>query len=127
MARHLKGCRPCREEVDGLGRMKTLLQQAAPALVEPDWTGFWPGIVRGVQDGTTRQRVGVRRQRARRWALSGTAAAAVAALVFVGVYDWVPSGSDEPVVVTAANTQYPGGTMVYHTPEKIAVVWVFDE
>lgn len=52
----------------------------------------------------------------------------MAVLSFVVVYEpWAPSGLDEPVVVTAANTQYPGGTMVYHTPEKMAVVWVFDE
>ena len=108
--------------------MKTLLQQAVPALADPDWTGFWPGIVRGVQDGTTRKPVGVRHQWNRRWALSGAAAAAMAVLSFAVVYEpWAPSGLDEPVVVTAANTQYPGGTMVYHTPEKMAVVWVFDD
>jgi len=128
MAHHLEGCQACREEVDALGRMKTLLRRAVPALADPDWTGFWPGIVRGVQDGTTRKPVGVRRQWNRRWALSGAAAAAMAVLSFVVVYEpWAPSGLDEPVVVTAANTQYPGGTMVYHTPEKMAVVWVFDE
>lgn len=108
--------------------MKILLQRITPVGPEPDWTGFWPGIVRGVQDATTRKRVGVRRQWNRRWALRGAAAAAMAVLSLVVVYESrIPSGLDEPVVVTAANTQYPGGTMVYHTPEKMAVVWVFDE
>jgi hypothetical protein len=31
------------------------------------------------------------------------------------------------VVVTSADTQYPGGAMVYHTPDRVAVVWVFDD
>ena len=40
---------------------------------------------------------------------------------------WPRRDPEESVVVTAADTQYPGGTMVYHAPEKVAVVWVFDE
>ena len=52
----------------------------------------------------------------------------MAALFLVVAYErWGPSGPEESVVITAADTQYPGGTMVYHTPEKVAVVWVFDE
>ena len=30
-------------------RLRELLQSAA-ATGEPDWTGFWPGVVRGIQD-----------------------------------------------------------------------------
>ncbi len=109
--------------------MKVLLQQALPAVGEPDWSGFWPGIVRGVQDGSERRGIRERSRWSRRWVLSGAGAAAVAVLSIAVVYEnWSPSGpAEEPVVVTAANTQYPGGTMVYHTPEKMAVVWVFDE
>jgi hypothetical protein len=108
--------------------MKVLVQRALPAVPEPDWSGFWPGIVRGIQDETERRAVVARPQWNRRWVLSGAAAAAVAALSIIIAYDWQPSGPvEEPVVVTAANTQYPGGTMVYHAPEKMAVVWVFDE
>lgn len=119
---------PCRAEVDGLGRVKALLRQNARLVAEPDWGGFWPGIVRGIQDGSARQPLAVRRTWTRWWALSGAAAAAVAAMALVFVYPGLgPDGPDDPVLVTAADTQYPGGTMVYHTPEKMAVVWVFDD
>ena len=47
---HLDGCSRCRREVDGLRRMAILLRGPMPAVAEPDWTGFWPGIVRGIQD-----------------------------------------------------------------------------
>jgi hypothetical protein len=115
--------------------MKTLLRQALPHSAEPeDWSGFWPGIVRGIQDRTERggRPVPARwsyRWTRRRWALSGVAAAAVAVLSFVVGYEtWPVSGPPEdPVVITAANSQYPGGAMVYSAPEKLAVVWVFDE
>jgi anti-sigma factor RsiW len=128
MVHHLDGCPRCRQEIEGLRRMAVLLRQAIPAAAEPDWTGFWPGIVRGVRDGIPRGAIAVQRRWSRRWVLSGAAVAAVAALSLVVAYEHLgPSGPDESVVVTAADTQYPGGTMVYHTPEKIAVVWVFDE
>ena len=40
---------------------------------------------------------------------------AAAVLSVVVAYErLVPSGLEESVVVTAAQTQYPGGTMVYH-------------
>ena len=108
--------------------MTVVLRRALPVAVDPDWTRLWPGIVRGVQDGTVRGAIVVRRRWSRPWVLAGAAVAAVAVLSLAGVYDrWVPSGPEESVVVTAADTQYPGGTMVYHAPEKVAVVWVFDE
>lgn len=119
---------PCRAEVDGLGRMKAVLQRSALLVAEPDWAGFWPGVVRGIQDGSIVPPIEGRRAWPRRWALSGAAAAAVATLTLVFVYpSLVPEGPDDPVLITAADTQYPGGTMVYHTPEKMAVVWVFDD
>jgi anti-sigma factor RsiW len=129
MTRHLEGCHRCRQEVDALRRLKGLLLQAMALPAAPDWTGFWPGIARGIQDGTTREVAVVRRRPwSPRWALSGAAVAAVVALSVVLWYErWLPAGPEESVVVTTANTQYPGGTMVYHTPGKVAVVWVFDE
>jgi anti-sigma factor RsiW len=126
MTSHVEACRSCRREIEGLRHMRALLRGTLVTVAEPDWSGFWPGIVRGVQDGTERRVIPERPRWSRRWILSGAAAAAVAVLSIVMA--WPPPGpAEEPVVVTAANTQYPGGTMVYHTPEKMAVVWVFDE
>jgi hypothetical protein len=53
----------------------------------------------------------------------------VAAVLSLAVaYERLPrSPSEGSVLVTAADTQYPGGTMVYHAPDTVAVVWVFDE
>jgi hypothetical protein len=132
MTRHLDACHRCRQEIDALRCVKGLLQQAIVVPADPDWTGFWPGIVRSIADGTASQVAVARRRRwqrtGARWGLSGVAAAAVVVLS-VGLWyqGWAPRASEESVVVTAANTQYPGGTMVYHTPDKVAVVWVFDE
>jgi anti-sigma factor RsiW len=129
VALHVEGCPSCRREIDGLRHMASLLQRALPAVADPDWSGFWPGIVRGIQDGRERPSVRARPRWSRRWVLSGVGAGALAVLAAVIAFETrTPlAPPEEPVVVTAANTQYSGGTMVYHTPEKMAVVWVFDD
>jgi anti-sigma factor RsiW len=129
VALHVEGCPSCRRDIDGLRRTKALLRTALPAVSEPDWSGFWPGIVRGVQDGRARPAVRPRARWSRRWVLSGVGAAALAVVAVVIALEvrGPVAPAEEPVVVTAANTQYSGGTMVYHTPEKMAVVWVFDD
>lgn len=97
-------------------------------MAEPDWSGFWPGIVRGIQDGSRRTGIRVRPRWGRRWVASGVATAVIVLVVAIAYENWPTTGlPEERVVVTAANTQYPGGTMVYNAPEKLAVVWVFDE
>jgi hypothetical protein len=106
--------------------LQAMLRRAAIASPEPDWVGFWPGIVRGVQDGRRAAIVAPRRRWAPRWAYGGTALAA-SALSLVIWFGSSPITQEESVVVTSAATQYPGGTMVYHTPDKVAVVWVFDD
>jgi hypothetical protein len=91
--------------------------------VEPDWTGFWPGVVRGIEDRRDARPARVERS----WALGGALAAAL--LVSVGVWQWTPGPptADAGVLVTSATTDDPRGTvMVYSTPEQdVAVVWVF--
>ncbi len=123
--RHLRNCGRCRKEADALRRLQALLHQAMVAPPEPDWTAFWPGIVRGVEDGP-RSPIAAPRRRwtTPRWAVSGTAVAAAALSLVLWFGSW-PFGPEESVIVTSADTQYPGGTMVYHTPDKVAVVWVF--
>ena len=126
---HLDGCRRCRQEADVLRRMTALLRGAIPA-AEPEWTGFWPGIVRGVLDARGVRPLVAHTRGRRRWVLGGAAAAALGVALTVAVTSerlTSRAGPEESPVVTAANTQYPGGTMVYRTPDAVAVVWVFDE
>jgi anti-sigma factor RsiW len=129
-ATHLASCGGCQREAGELRRLRGLLQQAlTPA--SPDWTGFWQGIVRGIEDRRDVRPVPVSRHWwdaawRPRWAL-GAALAAV--LVAVGVWRLAPgpAPSEASVVVTSASTEDPRGTvMVYSTKEQdVAVVWVF--
>ena len=132
-AAHLEACERCQREADALRKLNGLLRSnLAPA--EPDWTGFWQGVVRGIEDGRSLRPVPVKRpwwQLAAswqpRWALGGALAAVM--LMSVGVWEWMPGPvpSDAGVLVTSASTEDPSGTvMVYSTPEQdVAVVWVF--
>lgn len=131
---HLETCERCRQEADHLRKLRGMLRgHLTPA--EPDWTGFWQGVVRGIEDGRILKPVPVKRPWWQlstawrpRWALGGALAAAL--LMSVGVWEWMPGGpvlSDAGVLVTSASTEDPSGTvMVYSTPEQdVAVVWVF--
>jgi anti-sigma factor RsiW len=131
-AAHLERCPACQREADELRRLRGLLQhRLVPA--EPDWTGFWQGIVRGIEDQRFARPAPAPRRWWQsawrpRWALGSAVAAAL--LVTVGVWQWTPSGPlPDPVgvMVTSARTEDPRGTiMVYSTPEQdVAVVWVF--
>lgn len=129
-ARHLGGCASCQREAEELRRLRALLQRSlAPSarVAEPDWSGFWPAIVRGVEDARLRAPApAVRTWWRPRWALGG----AVAAVVIVSLTLWqtvfAPFVPDGPVVVSSAHTEDPRGTvMVYSTHEKdVTVVWV---
>ena len=46
-AAHVAACPRCQTEADSLRRLRGLLQRNF-AVGEPDWTGFWPGVVRGI-------------------------------------------------------------------------------
>jgi hypothetical protein len=131
---HVASCAACRAEADALRRLRALLHRSlTPA--EPDWSGFWQGVVRGIEDGREARPLAARRARWQgalrpRWALGGALAAAL--LVTLGVWQFGPSGPETPaagagVMVTSARTEDPRGTvMAYSTPEQdVAVVWVF--
>ena len=103
----------------------------APRGPVPDWTGFWPGIVRGIEDarGKNSPPVPAAAWKWRwnpRWALGG-AALAVGILSF-SLWQVMPDflTSDPPVVVSSAHTDDPNGTvMVYSGHGKdVTVVWV---
>lgn len=106
--------------------MKGLLASVAKP-VEPDWTGFWPGVVRGIQDArvahaTPRRAVWLRP----RWAYGGALAAAL--LVSLSVWQLVPTSvhPEAPVIVQSVGTDDPNASVtVYSTPERdLTVVWV---
>jgi predicted anti-sigma-YlaC factor YlaD len=128
VATHLSRCNGCRGEADTLRRLRTMLQRVLTA-PEPDWTGFWPGVVRGIED--RRHAAPVRHRRPGwlqpKWALGG----ALAAVLVGSLTFWQMSPGPVPflgrVVVSSANTEDPRATvMVYSTPEQdVAVVWVF--
>jgi anti-sigma factor RsiW len=131
-AAHIATCEGCRREAEALRRLRGLLRRnLTPA--PPDWTGFWQGVVRGIEDQRMARPApapAVWWQRAwrPRWALGSALAAAL--LVTLGVWQWtptVPTLAQAGVIVTSARTDDPRGTvMVYSTPEQdVAVVWVF--
>ncbi len=126
---HLTGCARCQQEVEGLRRLRALLRRNAPAttMAVPDWTGFWPGVVRGVQDA--RWPIAVPR-RAWGWRPRLAFSGALAALFVASITAWQLSLPARPgVVVSSAETATPGGTvMVYSPAEKdVAVVWLFED
>jgi anti-sigma factor RsiW len=129
---HLTACLACQREAEALRRLGTALGRLkAPR--EPDWAGFWQGIVRGVED--QRLRAPLRGSRGRRfawrprWTVGGALAAGLALSLTLWQGGSTPTLSDPPVVVHAASTAHPDGSvMVYSTPDKaITVVWVFDD
>jgi anti-sigma factor RsiW len=131
-AAHIASCEGCGREAEALRRLHGLLRRnLTPA--QPDWTGFWQGVVRGIEDQRAARPAPVRRrwwQQAwgPRWAVGSALAAAL--LVTLGVWQWAPTGpspAQAGVMVTSARTEDPRGTvMVYSTPEQdVAVVWVF--
>jgi anti-sigma factor RsiW len=118
--RHLSSCATCQGEIGQLRRVKRALAESA-AVPEPDWTGFFPGIVRGI----AQQRVTPAPAR-RRPAFAFWPQWALAFVIWQG--GRVPVAAEAGVHVAAATTEHPSATvMVYTPPEKdLAVVWVFD-
>lgn len=130
VGRHVSRCGACSAETDGLRRLHAALGAVAtPA--DPDWSGFWPGVVRRIEDARdARPRAAVRRRSwlQPRWAYGGALAAAL--VVSLTVWQLLPehlAPETSEMIVRSAQTDYPGGhVMVYSTPEKdLTVVWVF--
>ena len=126
IATHVGACSRCTADANAVRRVKALLTETvAPA--DPDWTGFWPGVVRGIQDARVPRREPQRRSGLRpRWAYGG--ALATALLVSTAVWQLMPSPvtPEFPVIVRSADTGDPNATvMVYSTPDRdLTVVWV---
>ena len=128
--RHVAGCERCGAEVAELRRMKTLVAEVA-AVPEPDWTGFFPGIVRGIQDERSAPAVAPRRPWwgfSTLWAMGGAAVAAAALAVVLWQGGHMPAPAEASVLVNSAESESPGATVMVYTPpsKDLAVVWVFD-
>jgi anti-sigma factor RsiW len=126
--RHHAACAACRTEVAQLRRIKALVAETA-AVPEPDWTGFFPGIVRGIQD-EQRAEAPVPARAAwgwwPRWAMGGAALATAGLALVLWHGGRVPLPAEASVRVHAADTDDPGAmVMVYTSAEKdLAVVWL---
>lgn len=128
-ALHLETCGACQGEADGLRRLRARLGTVLDPSPPTDWTGFWPGIVRGIAEGRTLRPLRVHRRAWRPgWAFGGVLAAVL--LISLSVWQFIPGSGpvEEGVLVRSAGTEDPRGTvMVYSPPERdVAVVWVFD-
>lgn len=124
-AAHVATCGVCQREAGELRRLHTLLSQTA-RVGDPDWTGFWPGVVRGIEERRVPRPA---RSASWRWRPQWAVGALVATLlVSLGVWQFGPNSSPlEPgVLVSSASTGDPRATvMVYGPPERdVAVVWV---
>ena len=131
-AAHLASCGRCQREVEELRRLHGLLRQH-PDARQPDWTGFWQGVVRGIEDRRDAGPVPVAarwwQQAWRpRWALGGALAAALMLSIGVLAVLTPASGPRRPAWSSPrpAPSDPRGTVMVYSTPEQdVAVVWVF--
>jgi anti-sigma factor RsiW len=131
-AAHLASCEVCQRQVGELRRLHGLLVRNLTPASPSDWTGFFQGVVRGIEDQRAVKPAPARRRwlpaiMGHRWAFGGGLVAAL--LLFVGVWQYTVGvrHSEAGVLVTSASTEDPRGTvMVYSTPEQdVAVVWVF--
>ncbi len=124
---HVDGCARCRSEVESLRRLRALLVAGFRAPAPADWTGFWPAVVRGIQDARPAAKPPGRRWRPRLAVGGALAAAALAALV-IWPLTHETTKPDNVVVSLAEAGSSDGTVMVYSPPEHdLAVVWVFDE
>jgi len=132
MAAHVAQCARCSQDIDQLRRLRPLLKEALPAPPLPDWTGFWAGVVRGIE--ADRHASPAARPAWRGWitqprvVYGGALILALVSLLTVWQVFYWPTAQEASVVVRSARTDLPGGVMVYASPEQdFSVVWVFDE
>lgn len=132
-AAHLTRCSRCQQEAERLQRLHGLIQHALAAPPAPDWTGLWPGVVRGIEQARRTASVSPAVSRTRfgwrpRLAVAGTLGVLVGSLFVWQTLDTRPD-PEGPVVVKSANTEIPDGSlMVYASPDHdLAVVWVFSD
>ena len=129
---HLATCPRCHADLDTLRQLSAMLRRGAPTPKSPEWTGFWEGIRRRIEDDREKLLARPRRAWWRRPRLVVGTAAALA--VVASLILWQRSRDplvlpvDAAISVSSADTEHPRGkVMIYSPPEKdLAVVWVFD-
>lgn len=132
MTAHVSQCTKCSREIAQLRQLRPLFEGALPTPPPPDWTGFWAGVVRGIE--ADRHPSPAPRPVWRRWVVQprvvfGGVLTAVALLSLLTVWQvfYSPTVPEAAVIVRSARTDLPGGVMVYASPEQdLTVVWVFD-
>jgi hypothetical protein len=99
---------------------------------EPDWAGFWPGIVRGIEDTKHHEMPALVASSESWWwrpRLTLGGALVVAAIVSLTLWQLNsgPLAPDPPIFVSSAHTEDPRGSVVVYSPyevQDVAVVWV---
>ena len=135
MARHLSSCARCQGEAENIRRVRALLQRTLSLgqnRAEPDWSGFWPGIVRGIEDAKHRGMPVPAVSRGSWWwrprlTLGGALVAAALVSVTLWQLNSGPLAPDAPIFVSSAHTDDPRGTVMVYSPHEqqdVAVVWV---
>jgi anti-sigma factor RsiW len=149
---HVRGCEPCRRQLDGLGRLRTALALDAVDPSEAIWTAFWPQVRTRiaasppVQSPVWERVLGVVRARQRLGLAPALAAGALAVLAVVAPWQRAPQQPPAPasvaggpetvgvqpagldqVVIQSIETDDPDiPVMVYASPESdVTVLWVF--
>src|SRR4030095_3551967 len=108
---HLASCGGCQREAVQLRRLHGLLvSNLTPA--QPDWTGFWQGVVRGIEDQREARPVPAPRGwwpaiLGHRWAFGGGLVAALLLTIGVWQYSVGVRPSEAGVLVTSAATDDP--------------------
>jgi len=135
---HLEHCSECRSLVDRQVQLSSLVKSSVVQPVEPDWTGFWPGI----QARLHRESPNPIRDP---WWVPFwkpfwghprlTLGGAMAAILAVGLSLWPLPGREAPVAWAGPITVQDVGTpdpertvMVYSTPDQgdqaLTVIWL---
>jgi anti-sigma factor RsiW len=130
VATHVAACARCQAHVEGVSRLQAALRRAVTPGAPGDWTGFWPGVVRGIEAGRREPAAGGARRSWRPRLAVGFGGALAAGLLTVLTF-WSPFLSptqpEGAVVISAADTAHPRGTVMVYAPHEkdLAVVWVF--
>jgi anti-sigma factor RsiW len=134
ITRHLSICARCQGEAENIRTVRALLQRTlSPGqLAEPDWSGFWPGVVRGIEEAKHREIPPPVVNRGSWWwrprlTLGGALVAAALASMTLWQLDTGPLAPEAPIFVSSAHTEDPRGSVVVYSPhdvQDVAVVWV---
>ncbi len=134
IASHLSTCARCQGEAENIRRVRALVQRTLSLgqRAEPDWSGFWPGIVRGIEQAKHRELPAPAGRRGSWWwrprlTLGGALVAAALVSITLWQLNTGPLAPDAPIFVSSAHTDDPRGSVVVYSPHEqqdVAVVWV---